>query len=79
MKKFLKSNTLSEFLTLNSLDFIKGISLAVIASVIDTIILQLNDGKLDYAHIGITASVTALAYLKLRFLSNTKGLFGPEK
>tara|TARA_R110000868_G_scaffold131960_1_gene342347 strand:+ start:589 stop:807 length:219 start_codon:yes stop_codon:yes gene_type:complete len=66
---------MSKFLSLNSIDFVKGLVVSVFSAVITVIYTSLQTGSLsfDWKSIGITALTTALAYLMKNFITNSEG------
>jgi hypothetical protein len=67
----------SSFLSLNTKDFIKGLLLAVLTTVITIIYnsLQAGDLTFDWKSIGTTALTTALAYVMKNLLTNSNDQF----
>ena len=67
----------SSFLSLNTKDFIKGLLLAVLTTVITIIYnsLQAGDLTFDWKSIGTTALTTALAYIMKNLLTNSNDQF----
>lgn len=63
--------TTSNFLSLNTTDFLKGLLVAVITPVFTILITSLNAGTLtfDWKAIGITAAIAGLSYLTKNWLS----------
>jgi len=73
---------LSNYLNLNTLDFLKGLFLAVLTAVLTAVYdsLQLGSLAFDWKKIGIVATTSAVAYLLNRLVSNSEGkLFKSEK
>lgn len=73
---------MSTFLNLNSSDFIKGLIMAVLSTVITVVYQTVEAGSLtfDWKAIGTMALTTALAYImKNLFTNSTGGLFKREK
>lgn len=71
----------STFLNLNSSDFIKGLIMAVLSSVITVVYQTVEAGSLvfDWKAIGIIALTSALAYIMKNLFTNSTGkLFAPE-
>ena len=67
----------SSFLTLNSSDFLKGLIMAVLSSVI-TVIYQTVEAEsliFDWKAIGTMALTTALAYIVKNLFTNSTGKF----
>lgn len=72
----------STFLNLNSSDFLKGLIMAVLSTVITVVYQTVEAGSLtfDWKAIGTMALTTALAYIMKNFFTNSTGkLFGKEK
>jgi hypothetical protein len=72
----------STFLNLNSNDFLKGLIMAVLSSVITVVYQTVEAGSLtfDWKAIGTMALTTALAYIMKNLFTNSTGkLFGKEK
>jgi hypothetical protein len=72
---------MSKFLNLNSTDFIKGLIMAVLSSVITVIYQTVEAGSLtfDWKAIGTMALTSALAYIMKNLFTNSTGkLFGKE-
>ena len=72
----------STFLNLNSTDFIKGLIMAVLSTVITVVYQTVEAGSLvfDWKAIGTMALTTALAYIMKNLFTNSTGkLFGKEK
>jgi len=72
----------STFLTLNSNDFIKGLIMAVLSTVITVVYQTVEAGSLvfDWKAIGTMALTTALAYIMKNLFTNSTGkLFAKEK
>jgi hypothetical protein len=67
----------SSFLSLNTKDFIKGLLLAVLTTVITIVYnsLQAGDLTFDWKSIGTTALTTALAYIMKNLLTNSNDQF----
>jgi len=67
----------SPFLNLDTKDFLKGLLLVVLTSVITIIQESLNQGSLsfDWKAIGTTALTAGLAYMLKNLLSNSDGKF----
>ena len=72
----------STFLNLNSSDFIKGLIMAVLTTVITVIYQTVEAGSLifDWKSIGTMALTTALAYIMKNLFTNSTGkLFAKEQ
>jgi len=72
----------SPFLNLNSTDFLKGLIMAVLSTVITVVYQTIEAGSLvfDWKAIGTMALTTALAYIMKNLFTNSTGkLFGREK
>jgi bacteriorhodopsin len=72
----------STFLNLNSSDFIKGLIMAVLTTVITVIYQTVEAGSLtfDWKAIGTMALTSALAYIMKNLFTNSTGkLFGKEQ
>ena len=72
----------STFLNLNSTDFIKGLIMAVLTTVITVIYQTVEAGSLtfDWKAIGTMALTSALAYIMKNLFTNSTGkLFGKEQ
>ena len=72
----------SSFLNLNSSDFIKGLIMAVLTTVITVIYQTVEAGSLvfDWKAIGTMALTTALAYIMKNLFTNSAGkLFAKEQ
>ena len=72
----------STFLTLNSNDFIKGLIMAVLSTVITVVYQTVEAGSLvfDWKAIGTMALTTALAYIMKNLFTNSTGkLFAKEQ
>ena len=72
----------SSFLTLNTTDFLKGLIMAVLSSVITVVYQTVEAGSLvfDWTAIGTMALTTALAYIMKNLFTNSAGkFFGKEK
>lgn len=73
---------MSTFLNLNSSDFIKGLIMAVLSSVI-TVVYQTVEAEsivFDWKAIGTIALTTALAYIMKNLFTNSTGkLFEKEQ
>jgi bacteriorhodopsin len=72
----------STFLNLNSSDFIKGLIMAVLSTVITVVYQTVETGSLtfDWKAIGTMALTSALAYIMKNLFTNSTGqLFGKEK
>jgi bacteriorhodopsin len=73
---------MSTFLNLNSGDFIKGLIMAVLTSVITVVYQTVEAGSLtfDWKAIGTMALTSALAYIMKNLFTNSTGkLFGKEQ
>ena len=72
----------SPFLTLNTTDFLKGLIMAVLSSVITLVYQTVEAGSLvfDWKTIGTIALTSGLAYIMKNLFTNSTGkLFGKEK
>jgi len=72
----------STFLNLNTTDFIKGLVMAVLSTVITVVYQTVEAGSLvfDWKSIGTMALTTALAYIMKNLFTNSTGnLFAPEQ
>jgi hypothetical protein len=72
----------SKFLNLDSTDFIKGLIMAVLSTVITVVYQTVEAGNLtfDWKAIGTMALTSALAYIMKNLFTNSTGkLFGKEK
>ena len=72
---------MSTFLNLNSSDFIKGLIMAVLSSVITVVYQTVEAGSLtfDWKAIGTMALTSALAYIMKNLFTNSTGkLFAKE-
>jgi hypothetical protein len=72
---------MSTFLNLNSSDFIKGLLMAVLSSVITIVYQTVEAGSLvfDWKAIGTMALTSALAYIMKNLFTNSTGkLFATE-
>jgi len=72
----------STFLTLNSSDFLKGLIMAVLSTVITVVYQTVEAGSLifDWKSIGTMALTTALAYIMKNLFTNSAGkLFAKEQ
>jgi hypothetical protein len=72
----------SPFLTLNSNDFLKGLIMAVLSTVITVVYQTVEAGSLvfDWKAIGTMALTTALAYIMKNLFTNSTGkLFAKEQ
>jgi hypothetical protein len=65
----------STFLTLNSKDFLKGLVVAVLTTVITIVYTSIQAGslELDWKSIGLTALSSALAYIMKNLFTNSTG------
>lgn len=73
---------MSTFLNLNTSDFIKGLLMAVLSSVITVVYQTVEAGSLtfDWKAIGTIALTTALAYIMKNLFTNSTGkLFAKEQ
>jgi hypothetical protein len=73
---------MSTFLNLNSSDFIKGLLMAVLSSVITVVYQTVEAGSLvfDWKAIGTIALTSALAYIMKNLFTNSTGkLFATEQ
>jgi hypothetical protein len=71
----------STFLNLNTTDFIKGLIMAVLSTVITIVYQTVEAGSLvfDWKSIGTMALTTALAYIMKNLFTNSAGkFFGKE-
>lgn len=71
----------STFLNLNTNDFIKGLVMAVLSTVITVVYQTVEAGSLvfDWKSIGTMALTTALAYIMKNLFTNSTGsLFAKE-
>ena len=72
----------STFLNLNTNDFIKGLVMAVLSTVITIVYQTVEAGSLvfDWKSIGTMALTTALAYIMKNLFTNSTGkLFAAEQ
>lgn len=72
---------MSTFLNLNSSDFLKGLIMAVLSSVITVVYQTVEAGSLtfDWKSIGTIALTSALAYIMKNLFTNSTGkLFATE-
>jgi hypothetical protein len=72
----------STFLNLNTTDFIKGLIMAVLSTVITIVYQTVEAGSLifDWKSIGTMALTTALAYIMKNLFTNSTGkLFAKEQ
>lgn len=72
----------STFLTLNNSDFLKGLVMAVLSTVITVVYQTVEAGSLvfDWKAIGTMALTTALAYIMKNLFTNSTGkLFAKEQ
>jgi hypothetical protein len=72
----------STFLNLNTNDFIKGLVMAVLSTVITIVYQTVQAGSLvfDWKSIGTMALTTALAYIMKNLFTNSTGnLFAAEQ
>jgi hypothetical protein len=72
----------STFLNLNTTDFLKGLIMAVLSTVITIVYQTVEAGSLvfDWKSIGTMALTTALAYIMKNLFTNSAGqFFGREK
>jgi putative exporter of polyketide antibiotics len=72
----------STFLNLNTNDFIKGLIMAVLSTVITIVYQTVQAGSLvfDWKSIGTMALTTALAYIMKNLFTNSTGtLFAAEQ
>lgn len=65
----------STFLNLNFNDFVKGLAVAVLTSVLTIVYDVVQTGSLtfDWKHIGTAAITTAIAYLLKNLFTNSTG------
>ena len=72
----------STFLNLNTTDFLKGLLMAVLSSVITVVYQTVQTGSLvfDWKTIATMAITSGLAYIMKNLFTNSTGnLFGKEK
>lgn len=72
----------STFLTLNNNDFLKGLIMAVLSTVITVVYQTVEAGSLvfDWKAIGTMALTTALAYIMKNLFTNSTGkIFAKEQ
>ena len=72
----------STFLNLNTTDFLKGLLMAVLSSVITVVYQTVQTGSLvfDWKTIGTIAITSGLAYIMKNLFTNSTGnFFGKEK
>lgn len=72
----------STFLTLNNNDFLKGLIMAVLSTVITVVYQTVEAGSLvfDWTAIGTMALTSALAYIMKNLFTNSTGkLFAKEQ
>jgi hypothetical protein len=72
----------STFLNLNTNDFLKGLIMAVLSTVITIVYQTVESGSLifDWKSIGTMALTTALAYIMKNLFTNSAGkFFGKEQ
>jgi GTPase Era involved in 16S rRNA processing len=67
----------STFLSLNTTDFLKGLVIAVLTSVLTIVYTSLQTGSLvfDWKTIATTALTSAIAYISKNLLTNSKEKF----
>jgi GTPase Era involved in 16S rRNA processing len=67
----------STFLSLNTTDFLKGLVIAVLTSVLTIVYTSLQTGSLvfDWKTIATTALTSAIAYISKNLLTNSKQQF----
>jgi GTPase Era involved in 16S rRNA processing len=67
----------STFLSLNTTDFLKGLVIAVLTSVLTIVYTSLQTGSLvfDWKTIATTALTSAIAYISKNLLTNSKEQF----
>lgn len=67
----------STFLSLNTTDFLKGLVVAVLTSVLTIIYTSVQSGSLvfDWKTIATTALTSAIAYVSKNLLTNSKEQF----
>lgn len=67
----------SKFLSLNTTDFLKGLVLAVLTSVLTIVYTSLQSGSLvfDWKAIATTALTSAIGYITKNLLTNSKEQF----
>jgi len=70
-----KSKIMSTFLNLNSSDFLKGLIMAVLSSVITVVYQTVEAGSLtfDWKAIGTIALTSGLAYIMKNLFTNSTG------
>jgi len=66
---------MSKFLNLNSSDFIKGLIVAVLGTVISMVysVLQTNSLEFDWKAIGMAALTSGMAYIMKNLFTNSEG------
>lgn len=66
---------MSKFLNLNSSDFIKGLIVAVLGTVISMVysVLQTNSLEFDWKAIGMAALTSGMAYIMKNLFTNSDG------
>ena len=74
----------SKFLSLSAPDWLKGVLVAVLSTILPIILQTIQAGSLtfDWKAIGTTALSAGLAYLMKNFFSNSNGTFAagePQK
>jgi hypothetical protein len=64
----------SQFLSLDSKDFLKGLILSVLSAVVTVLYTSIDSGTLtfDFKSIGMVALSTALGYIVKNLLTNSK-------
>lgn len=69
----------SEFLTLQQKDFIKGLIMSVLTSIVTGLYMIIKNGGLptmnDYRNIGLAAASVFLSYILKNFLTNSQDQF----
>lgn len=67
----------SKFLSLNTTDFVKGLVVAVLTSVLTIVYTSLQSGSLtfDWKAIATTALTSAIGYITKNLLTNSKQQF----
>lgn len=63
----------SEFLSLNTSDFVKGLVVFVFTSVLTLLYQMANAGSFDFKAIAMVALTSALGYLVKQFSTNKSG------
>lgn len=67
----------SNFLTVNTKEFLKGLGYAVSSAVVAVLFKTIQTGSLsfDWAEIAIAALAAGLGYIQVKLLSNSEGKF----